>query len=94
MRIKYAGLMLLLALLLPKITVGQAPPYPIIFVHGLNSDDGTWQTTINYLRDNFGWSDPYFNDQGIFHALLNASDLSTHFGMDLTPQFLNSIKTP
>ncbi len=89
MRIKYAGLMLLLALLLPKVVVGQAPPYPIIFVHGLNSDDGTWQTTINYLRDNFGWSDPYFNDQGIFHALLNASDLSTHFGMDVRTQFPN-----
>ncbi len=89
MRSKYIGLMLLLALFSPKIAGGQQPPYPIIFVHGLNSDDGTWQTTINYLRDNFGWNDPYFNDQGIFHALLNASDLSTHFGMDVKTQFPN-----
>jgi pimeloyl-ACP methyl ester carboxylesterase len=81
--------MLLLALLSPKIAGGQAPPYPIIFIHGLNSDDGTWQTTVNHLRDNFGWNDPYFNDQGIFHALLNASDLSTHFSMDVKTQFPN-----
>ena len=89
MRSKYVGLMLLLALLSPKIVVGQSLPYPIIFIHGINSDDGTWQTTNNYLRDNFGWNDPYFNDQGIFHALLNASDLSTHFGMDVKTQFPN-----
>lgn len=81
-------------LIYPAISKSQAPAYPIIFIYGLNSDDGTWQTTINYLRNNLGWSDAYFNDQGIFHALLNASDSSTHFGMDVTPPFLNSIKTP
>jgi len=89
MRIKYAELALLWALLSPQIAGGQGPPYPIIFIHGLNSDDGTWQTTINYFRDNFGWNDPYFDDQGIFHALLNASDLSTHYGMDVKTQFPN-----
>ncbi len=89
MRIKYAELALLWALLLPQIAGAQTPPYPIIFIHGLNSDDGTWQTTINYFRDNFGWNDPYFDDQGIFHALLNASDLSTHYGMDVKTQFPN-----
>ncbi len=40
-------------------------PYPIIFVHGLNSFEGTWDETINFLGTAFG-------SKQIFHAVLNA----------------------
>ncbi|MBS1495927.1 MAG: alpha/beta fold hydrolase [Bacteroidetes bacterium] len=31
-------------------------PYPIIFIHGLNSDQHTWDPLINDLKNLFGWS--------------------------------------
>ena len=30
--------------------------YPIIFIHGLNSDQTTWDPLITDLKNNFGWS--------------------------------------
>lgn len=31
-------------------------PYPIIFVHGINSDNKTWNTLIDSLKNYYGWS--------------------------------------
>ena len=50
----------------------QQIPYPIIFVHGINSNDATWEKSVGFFRDHFGWNDPYYNDQGILHFVLNA----------------------
>ncbi len=42
-------------------------PYPIIFVHGLNSDDQTWSTTLNQLGNS--WT---INSGHILNAVLNS----------------------
>ncbi len=41
-------------------------PYPIIFVHGINSDHTTWQTTLNQLN-------PYLGSSQVLTFNLNAS---------------------
>ncbi|MCZ6702656.1 MAG: alpha/beta fold hydrolase, partial [Ignavibacteria bacterium] len=43
-------------------------PYPIIFVHGLNSNDYTWDTTINELNGIWGT----YTRNNVFYAVLNA----------------------
>ncbi len=53
-----------------------APPYPVIFVHGWNSSDLTWTTTVDYLEGR-GWGTPY-----TYHADLNGST-STAYQNDL-----------
>ncbi len=90
----FLRLIFVLGLSFPQSSLSQTPPYPIIFIHGLDSEDVTWKTAIHYLRDQFGWSDPYHdaqdpNGQGIFHAVLEASDLSTHRGLDVVFDFPN-----
>lgn len=52
------------------------PPYPVIFVHGLNSNDLTWRATIQQLQSE-GWGEPFS-----YHADLNAST-STYFVPDV-----------
>lgn len=42
-------------------------PYPIIFVHGLNSDDQTWSTTLNQLGNSW-----IINSGHILNAVLNS----------------------
>ncbi len=42
-------------------------PYPIIFVHGLNSDDQTWNTTLN--QASLAWT---MSSSHTLHAVLNA----------------------
>jgi len=42
-------------------------PYPIIFIHGLNSDSNTWNTTTNYFDTQYG-----FTYGGRFDFCLNA----------------------
>jgi pimeloyl-ACP methyl ester carboxylesterase len=37
-------------------------PYPIIFIHGLNSSSSTWDTTRNFLTSTFGLTDGGFFD--------------------------------
>lgn len=54
-----------------SVSLAQKPVYPVIFIHGINSSDETWESSINFLHENFGWDDPYSNN-GIFHAVLNA----------------------
>ncbi|MDQ3020675.1 MAG: hypothetical protein M3R36_08905 [Bacteroidota bacterium] len=46
---------LLIVLLSFKISYSQVgnSPYPVIFVHGLNSDDRTWNTTITQLSSSW-----------------------------------------
>jgi len=63
-------------------------PYPIIFVHGLNSSNDGWEETISALDDYFG-SD--FLDlesdepEHVFHAVLNAyEDMTNVAGPDST----------
>ncbi len=70
-------------------------PYPIIFIHGINSDDETWGESIANLKSVYGWDDPYSdtpiysNGRGIFHALLNASDQATDYKIDVQTKFTN-----
>ncbi len=94
MKSRFFAMLWALSLLLPRICLGQTPPYPIIFIHGIDSEDNTWRATVHYFRDQFGWSDPYKDDQdpngqGVFHAVLDASDLSTHYGLDVVFDFPN-----
>ena len=49
-------------------------PYPIIFIHGLDSSEETWDTTINHLEMTLG----DHNDEHIYHAVLNAYGRMTH----------------
>ena len=54
-------------------------PYPIIFIHGLNSNDQTWSTLLSQL-DLFGWSsggrmDYCLNYDGNLSTSLLANDL-------------------
>lgn len=58
-----------LCILFSKLSFSQEnrSPYPIIFVHGLNSDNSTWNTIIDQLTNIFRK-----NSNNIFHAVLNA----------------------
>ncbi len=60
----------------------QKPVYPIIFIHGLNSNDKTWQETVYFMADNYLWGDPYTN-KGIFHAVLNSNFGSSLYSDDV-----------
>jgi pimeloyl-ACP methyl ester carboxylesterase/PKD repeat protein len=31
-------------------------PYPVIFIHGLNSSNDTWNELVNDIQDTYGWS--------------------------------------
>ena len=59
-----------LVILLSMMTVDSKSadsPYPVIFVHGLNSDDQTWNTTITQLSQAWNLSSSH-----TLHAVLNA----------------------
>jgi pimeloyl-ACP methyl ester carboxylesterase len=58
---------LFISILISELAYSQSlhTPYPIIFVHGLNSFEGTWDPTINFLS-------PFYGGKQIFHAVLNA----------------------
>ncbi len=59
-----------LVILLSMMTVDSKSadsPYPVIFVHGLNSDDQTWNTTITQLSQ--AWN---LTSSHTLHAVLNA----------------------
>jgi len=62
-------LLLFLILTSFKISYSQVgnSPYPIIFVHGLNSDEQTWDTVVNYMDNSFSIS-----GNNRFSAILNA----------------------
>ncbi|MFQ5649410.1 MAG: alpha/beta fold hydrolase [bacterium] len=54
-------------------------PYPILFVHGLESSDQTWDRTINELGVYVG----DFGESHVFHAVLNAyADMTNLYGPD------------
>ncbi len=62
-----------------SIVYRQHIPYPIIFIHGLNSNDQTWNTMLSQL-DRFGWSfggrmDYCLNYDGNLSTALLANDL-------------------
>jgi len=64
-------------------TTGKSP-YPVIFVHGLNSSDDKWYSTINDdinldLQDVYG----DFNSFCTYHSVLNASSSSTKLEDDV-----------
>jgi hypothetical protein len=54
-------------------------PYPIIFIHGLDSDDRKWSETVSALESIFG-----ARDEGcVFHAMLNVyGDMTALEGRD------------
>jgi pimeloyl-ACP methyl ester carboxylesterase len=62
-------------------------PYPIIFVHGLNSNDSTWKESIDYITDITEFTNPYSNN-GIFYAVLNISS-GTNYSDDVKTSFSN-----
>jgi pimeloyl-ACP methyl ester carboxylesterase len=53
-------------------------PYPIIFVHGLNSSLSTWDNTKNFLTSTFGLTDGgYFDANLNYDGSFNTSNKST-----------------
>lgn len=61
---------ILLVILLSMMTIDSKSadsPYPVIFVHGLNSDDQTWNTTITQLSQAWNLSGSH-----TLHAVLNS----------------------
>ena len=75
-------IVLLLSFLIFGQLFSQKPVYPIIFIHGLNSNDKTWQKTVYFMADNYLWGDPYTN-KGIFHAVLNSNFGSSLYSDDV-----------
>ena len=61
------SLLLVLSFAAIKTARAGESPYPIIFVHGLNSDDQTWNTTITQLSQAWNLSGSH-----TLHAVLNA----------------------
>lgn len=62
----YVMFLLIVLFMCIKINLAQEfSPYPIIFVHGLNSDDNTWQETLDILS-------PIFGSSQVFHSVQNA----------------------
>ncbi|MEO6694609.1 MAG: pre-peptidase C-terminal domain-containing protein [Ignavibacteria bacterium] len=57
-------------------------PYPIIFVHGFNSNDMTWATTYNYLSNSFS-----IGSGNKFHAVLNShgGDTTVYYADVMNP---------
>jgi len=58
-------MLVLLAIL--ALVYGAKPPYPIIFVHGLNSNDLAFQETMNYLNS----GDYYWGTPNVYDVILN-----------------------
>ncbi len=60
-------------------------PYPIIYIHGLDSEDSTWHETIAALRELHGDFTGYNsqNPGNVFNAMLNRyQDMTAMFGPD------------
>ena len=55
-------------------------PYPIIFVHGLNSDSNTWNTTLNYFDTQY-----LYTYGGRFDFCLNADGNNTTTNKNFYP---------
>ena len=61
------------------IVLSQEPVYPIIFIHGLNSDDTTWDQFVNFLNTgNIAWG-----NKQTFHITLNSDHNSTLYENDV-----------
>jgi len=75
---KYKIAVCIISISLSTVICGNSP-YPIIFIHGLDSEDETWGTTITQLEAFYG----DFNEGHIFHAVLNAyEDMTDIYGPD------------
>jgi len=80
MRTKLFGLIFLLFLLwLPALGQTGSAPYPIIFVHGLDSYDSTWTQTMDTLAKYL--ASPY-SSNSVGHFVLNA--WGEEYGYDVT----------
>ena len=71
-------------------------PYPIIFVHGLNSNEDTWFLVINDdvnldLQDVYG---DYDVNVDVYHAVLNAYSFTTDVLVDVVVDFPNHSYIP
>ncbi|MEZ4854729.1 alpha/beta hydrolase [Flavobacterium sp.] len=55
-------------------------PYPILFIHGLNSDSNTWNNSINYLENQYG-----FTFGGRFDFCLNGDNNDAVANVNIYP---------
>lgn len=63
-------------------------PYPIIYIHGLDSEDQAWHESIARLSGIHGTFAPYSagNNGNVFNAMLNRyADMTAMFGIDGIP---------
>lgn len=63
-------------------------PYPIIYIHGLDSEDQAWHESIARLSGIYGTFAPYSagNTGNVFNAMLNRyADMTAMFGIDGIP---------
>jgi triacylglycerol esterase/lipase EstA (alpha/beta hydrolase family) len=67
MNIKFTFLLVILLSMMTIDSKSADSPYPVIFVHGLNSDDQTWNTTITQLSQAWNLSGSH-----TLNAVLNA----------------------
>ncbi|MFZ4724717.1 MAG: alpha/beta fold hydrolase [Paludibacter sp.] len=69
-------------------------PYPIIFVHGLNSNDATWNDAKDFLKTNYGLSyggrmDFCLNQDGNFVTSKLADDYKDYTNIDDSHRIVN-----
>lgn len=59
MRKAFLLIMLLGEVAVSEISQAQEPPYPIILIHGINSNSNTWIEAgiVDLFRNDFGWVD-------------------------------------
>lgn len=58
-------------------------PYPVIFIHGLDSKDSTWSETIDVVENTWG----NHGSTDVFHAVLNAFEDNTDVYVDVLAAF-------
>ncbi|MBK8980743.1 MAG: hypothetical protein IPM38_00095 [Ignavibacteria bacterium] len=81
-------ILLSITFLIPQLTFSQIgnSPYPVIFVHGLNSDDMTWNTTVNQLSASW-----IISAEHNLSAVLNArGGDTTEYTQDVVIPLLNT----
>ncbi|MCB0264062.1 MAG: T9SS type A sorting domain-containing protein [Calditrichaeota bacterium] len=58
-------------------------PYPVIFIHGLDSKNSTWSETIDVVENTWG----NHGSTDVFHAVLNAFEDNTDVYVDVLAAF-------
>jgi len=81
-------ILLFIIFLFPQFNLSQTgnSPYPVIFVHGLNSDDMTWNTTVSQLSSSW-----IMSTEHNLSAVLNArGGDTTDYNQDVVIPLLNT----